>query len=66
MTGAADFRIGRRSHIDTDEEHSVLHAPGLKGFIIFLAVAGVVVPLFHRARIAAARDRLAKASTQAT
>lgn len=31
----------------------MLHAPGLKGFIIFLAVAGVVVPLFHRARIGA-------------
>jgi len=31
----------------------VLHAPGLKGLIIFLAVAGVIVPLFHRARIGA-------------
>lgn len=29
----------------------MLHAPGLKGLIIFLVVAGVVVPLFHRARI---------------
>jgi K+:H+ antiporter len=29
----------------------VLHAEGLKGLIIFLVVAGVVVPLFHRARI---------------
>jgi CPA2 family monovalent cation:H+ antiporter-2 len=29
----------------------VLHAPGLKGLIIFLVVAGVIVPLFHRARI---------------
>jgi len=29
----------------------VLHADGLKGLIIFLAVAGIVVPLFHRARI---------------
>jgi CPA2 family monovalent cation:H+ antiporter-2 len=29
----------------------VLHAENLKGLIIFLAVAGVIVPLFHRARI---------------
>lgn len=29
----------------------MLHAPGLKGLIIFLVVAGVIVPLFHRARI---------------
>lgn len=29
----------------------MLHAEGLKGLIIFLAVAGIVVPLFHRARI---------------
>ncbi len=29
----------------------MLHAPGLKGLIIFLAVAGIIVPLFHRARI---------------
>ena len=29
----------------------MLHADGLKGLIIFLAVAGIVVPLFHRARI---------------
>jgi CPA2 family monovalent cation:H+ antiporter-2 len=29
----------------------VLHAPGLKGLIIFLVVAGVIVPMFHRARI---------------
>lgn len=29
----------------------MLHAPGLKGLIIFLIVAGVIVPLFHRARI---------------
>jgi CPA2 family monovalent cation:H+ antiporter-2 len=29
----------------------VLYAEGLKGLIIFLAVAGIVVPLFHRARI---------------
>jgi CPA2 family monovalent cation:H+ antiporter-2 len=29
----------------------VLHAEGLKGLIIFLVVAGVIVPLFHRARI---------------
>ncbi|MFA6267855.1 MAG: cation:proton antiporter, partial [Pseudolabrys sp.] len=29
----------------------MLHAEGLKGLIIFLAVAGVIVPLFHRARI---------------
>jgi CPA2 family monovalent cation:H+ antiporter-2 len=31
----------------------VLHAEGLKGLIIFLAVAGIIVPLFHRARIGA-------------
>ena len=31
----------------------MLHAEGLKGLIIFLAVAGIVVPLFHRARIGA-------------
>jgi CPA2 family monovalent cation:H+ antiporter-2 len=29
----------------------VLQAEGLKGLIIFLVVAGVIVPLFHRARI---------------
>jgi CPA2 family monovalent cation:H+ antiporter-2 len=29
----------------------VLDAPNLKGLIIFLVVAGVIVPLFHRARI---------------
>lgn len=29
----------------------MLHAEGLKGLIIFLVVAGVIVPLFHRARI---------------
>jgi CPA2 family monovalent cation:H+ antiporter-2 len=29
----------------------LLHAEGLKGLIIFLVVAGVIVPLFHRARI---------------
>jgi CPA2 family monovalent cation:H+ antiporter-2 len=29
----------------------VLHSEGLKGLIIFLVVAGVIVPLFHRARI---------------
>ena len=29
----------------------MLHAPGLKGLIIFLVVAGIIVPLFHRARI---------------
>jgi CPA2 family monovalent cation:H+ antiporter-2 len=29
----------------------VLHAEGLKGLLIFLVVAGVIVPLFHRARI---------------
>jgi CPA2 family monovalent cation:H+ antiporter-2 len=28
----------------------VLHAEGLKGLLIFLAVAGIIVPLFHRAR----------------
>jgi CPA2 family monovalent cation:H+ antiporter-2 len=40
------FRGGR--HI---EDAAVLHAEGLKGLIIFLVVAGVIVPLFHRARI---------------
>lgn len=29
----------------------MLHAEGLKGLIIFLVVAGVIVPVFHRARI---------------
>jgi CPA2 family monovalent cation:H+ antiporter-2 len=29
----------------------VLHAENLKGLIIFLVVAGIIVPLFHRARI---------------
>ncbi|MBI4365818.1 MAG: cation:proton antiporter [Deltaproteobacteria bacterium] len=29
----------------------MLHAEGLRGLIIFLVVAGVIVPLFHRARI---------------
>jgi len=29
----------------------LLHAEGLKALIIFLVVAGVIVPLFHRARI---------------
>jgi CPA2 family monovalent cation:H+ antiporter-2 len=29
----------------------VLHAEGLKGLLIFLVAAGVIVPLFHRARI---------------
>ncbi len=29
----------------------MLHAEGLKGLIIFLVVAGVIVPLFHRARV---------------
>lgn len=29
----------------------MLHVEGLKGLIIFLVVAGVIVPLFHRARI---------------
>jgi CPA2 family monovalent cation:H+ antiporter-2 len=29
----------------------MLHAEGLKGLIIFLVVAGIIVPLFHRARI---------------
>ena len=31
----------------------MLQAEGLKGLIIFLVVAGVIVPLFHRARIGA-------------
>lgn len=29
----------------------MLHAEGLNGLIIFLVIAGVIVPLFHRARI---------------
>lgn len=29
----------------------MLHVEGLKGLIIFLVVAGIIVPLFHRARI---------------
>lgn len=29
----------------------MLHADNLKGLIVFLVVAGVIVPLFHRARI---------------
>jgi CPA2 family monovalent cation:H+ antiporter-2 len=29
----------------------VLHAENLKGLIIFLVVAGIIVPLFHRAKI---------------
>jgi CPA2 family monovalent cation:H+ antiporter-2 len=29
----------------------MLHAEGFKGFLIFLVAAGVIVPLFHRARI---------------
>jgi len=29
----------------------VLHAENLKGLIVFLVVAGIIVPLFHRARI---------------
>ena len=29
----------------------MLHAENLKGLIIFLVVAGIIVPLFHRARI---------------
>lgn len=29
----------------------MLHAEGLKGLLIFLVAAGVIVPLFHRARI---------------
>ena len=29
----------------------MLHAENLKGLIVFLVVAGVIVPLFHRARI---------------
>jgi CPA2 family monovalent cation:H+ antiporter-2 len=29
----------------------VLHAENLKGLIVFLVVAGVIVPLFHRAKI---------------
>ncbi len=35
----------------TSAAPTVLHAEGLKGLIIFLVVAGVIVPLFHRARI---------------
>jgi CPA2 family monovalent cation:H+ antiporter-2 len=33
------------------QRQNVLHAEGLKGLLIFLVVAGVIVPLFHRARI---------------
>jgi CPA2 family monovalent cation:H+ antiporter-2 len=29
----------------------VLHADGFKGFLIFLVAAGIIVPLFHRARL---------------
>ena len=29
----------------------MLHAEGFKGFLIFLVAAGIIVPLFHRARI---------------
>jgi hypothetical protein len=29
----------------------VLHAEGFKGLLIFLVAAGIIVPLFHRARI---------------
>jgi CPA2 family monovalent cation:H+ antiporter-2 len=29
------------------------HADGFKGFVIFLVVAGIIVPLFHRARVSA-------------
>lgn len=29
----------------------MLHAENLKGFLIFLVVAGIIVPLFHRARV---------------
>jgi monovalent cation:H+ antiporter-2, CPA2 family len=29
----------------------VLHADGFKGLLIFLVTAGIIVPLFHRARI---------------
>jgi CPA2 family monovalent cation:H+ antiporter-2 len=31
----------------------VLHAEGFKGFLIFLVAAGIIVPLFHRARLGA-------------
>ncbi len=30
--------------------HGVLHADGFKGVLIFLVTAGIIVPLFHRAR----------------
>ncbi|HEY2754919.1 MAG TPA: potassium transporter TrkA, partial [Pseudolabrys sp.] len=29
----------------------MLHAENLKGLIIFLVVAGIIVPMFHRAKI---------------
>ena len=29
------------------------HAEGFKGLVIFLVVAGIIVPLFHRARVSA-------------
>ncbi|MGE3146704.1 MAG: cation:proton antiporter [Pseudorhodoplanes sp.] len=31
----------------------MLHAEGLKGFLLFLIAAGIFIPLFHRARIGA-------------
>jgi CPA2 family monovalent cation:H+ antiporter-2 len=35
----------------SDGSGDVLHAESLKGFLIFLTAAGIIVPLFHRVRI---------------
>src|SRR5690606_10934014 len=40
-----------RTHNVERKPTRVLHAENLKGLIIFLVVAGIIVPLFHRARI---------------
>jgi CPA2 family monovalent cation:H+ antiporter-2 len=47
MRPLARCRCGR------DEESDVDHGPWLKDFLVFLVAAGLVVPLFHRARIGA-------------
>jgi CPA2 family monovalent cation:H+ antiporter-2 len=41
----------KRSPPRSAAERLVLHAQDLKGLLIFLVAAGIVVPLFHRARI---------------
>jgi CPA2 family monovalent cation:H+ antiporter-2 len=59
MTGRAKrLRVNRHSGIrsvqtsnTTPGRRHVLHAENLKGLIIFLVVAGIIVPLFHRAKI---------------